>query len=125
MDGFSGFDELDKKLADMATQFPIKRNQFLAQEAELLIAHAKENTPVDTGSLREGWHRTRAHGGQIEIYNNVEYVNHVEYGHRIKNRKGQWTGKVVPGKKMLHMGMDTLKGNYKEDAKQILKGLLQ
>ncbi|MGE1061806.1 HK97 gp10 family phage protein [Megasphaera paucivorans] len=122
---FDGLDELDKKLANMAKEFPIKRNQFLAQEAELLIGQAKENTPVDTGALREGWHRTRAHAGQIEIYNNTEYVNHVEYGHRIKNHKGEWTGKVVKGKKMLHIGMDTLKKNYPEDAESILEGLLK
>ena len=120
---FTGAGELAQKLQDMAEKFPAERDRALAREAEILSGRAKENTPVDTGTLRNGWKRTRPSGGTIEVYNNTSYVNHVEYGHRLKNRKTHKFIKFVPGKKMLHRALDTTKDTFREDIKEALKGL--
>lgn len=62
-----------------------------------LIRRIKEKTPIDTGTLRNGW----AIGSitessdmyAIEIINPVEYASEVEYGHR------QEVGRYVPALK--------------------------
>ena len=53
-----------------------------------LLGKAKELTPVQTGRLRDAWNlgtiEKRGDTYYIEIYNNVEYAEPVEYGHRMK-----------------------------------------
>lgn len=62
---FGGFDELNDKLERMTKEGAAKRDKFVVQEAEILISHAKDNTPVqtrqptqeletDTGRSRQG-----------------------------------------------------------------------
>ena len=116
----SGFVELNNKLENLVKQYPEKRDQFLAQEAETMLGRAKSETPVDTGRLKGGWHRTKPVDGSIDVYNNTEYANHVEYGHRVRG-----SDRLVPGCKMLHKAMLTTKRNFKSDAEGILGGLFQ
>lgn len=122
---FSGFEEFNDKLTELSKAGNVKRNQFAAQQAEILIGHVKDNTPTDTGQLKNSWKRTRAENGVVQVFTNCSYAAHVEFGHRIKNFKGQWTGNVVPGKKMLHLGMLQTGKSFEEDAKTILRGLLE
>lgn len=92
-----GFDELNKKLAEIAKNQAIQRNRFVAREAENLLSNTKNYTPVaevDGGTLREGWKRTRAKEGIVHVYNNTDYALHVEYGHRQKNDGFQVDGKM-------------------------------
>lgn len=126
-----GLDALYKKLDDISKNYPKKRDQFLAMEAEKLIGYTKEKTPTDTGNLRAHWSRTKPQGGKVEVYNNTAYAAHVEWGHRqtpgrfvpaIGKRLKQ---KYVPGAKMLHRGLDDLKSNFKEDANEILGVLFE
>ena len=76
----TGFDQLDAKLQSILDQSLAKRNKFVAQQAELLNGRVKDNTPVDTGTLRNGWHRSRAAKGAATVYNNTHYAGHVETG---------------------------------------------
>lgn len=122
---FSGFEELNEKLSELAQSGTVKRNQFAAQQAEILLGKTKDNTPTDTGQLKNAWHRTRASDGVVHVYNNTEYAAHVEYGHRVKNRNGQWTGKVIPGKKMLHLGLLQTGKSFKANADAMLKEMLK
>ena len=117
---FGGFDEFGEHLERIAKAGTVKRNQFVAQEAETILGKAKDNTPVDTSHLRDdGWKRTRASQGSITIYNNVEYAAHVEYGHRVRNHRGRF----VPGKKMLHRAMQQTSKTFRDDAKQIMENI--
>lgn len=54
-----------------------------------LQGKVKDNTPVKTGHLRNEWHvgsiEKRGNEYYIEVYNNVEYVEPVEYGHQTKS----------------------------------------
>ncbi len=126
----TGFDQLDAKLQSILDQSLAKRNKFVAQQAELLNGRVKDNTPVDTGTLRNGWHHTKASEGSARVYNNTRYAAHVEFGHRIK-RGGKWirgpNSKVrfVKGAKMLHKGLQESEQTFKEDAGDIMKGLLR
>lgn len=115
---FEGFDEFVAKLEKIDSS-GTKLNQFVSQEAENLIGHTKDNTPVDTGQLRNGWKRTQAAKGRVTVYNNTEYAAHVEYGHRTRGGKG-----FVKGSKMLHRGMLQTGKHFQEDAAEIMKGLI-
>ena len=57
-----------------------------------LQGKVKDNTPVKTGHLRNEWHvgsiEKRGNEYYIEVYNNVEYVEPVEYGHQTRGGKG-------------------------------------
>lgn len=121
-----GIDELIGKIDNAVKKIPKKRNEFLKQSAENLIRYTKDLTPTDTGNLKNSWKRTKPYASTIKVVNTVEYAAHVEYGHRVKNRKGEWVkdekGKIkfVKGAKMLHQGVEELRDNFEEDAKLIM-----
>lgn len=121
-----GFDGFIAKLDNAIKEIPKKRNDLLKSSAENLIRYTKELTPVDTGALRNNWQRTKPYAGTIKVFNNTEYAAHVEYGHRLKNKKGEWLkdeqGKIkfIKGAKMLHQGMAELENNFEDDTKSIL-----
>ena len=54
----------------------------------------RANTPVDTGDLRRSWELTgpdkKGLKFEMDLANNLEYAEHVEYGHR------QEPGRFVP-----------------------------
>lgn len=62
--------------------------------ALMLSRRVKKRTPVDKGTLREGWTTSsiRKENGSyvIEVINATEYSSYVEYGHR------QTPGRYVP-----------------------------
>ena len=101
------WEKLAKKLEKLHTDTPQKVGMTLKQVAEQTIKEVKEETPADTGQLRMGWHRENGEGLKQIIYNNVEYVNHVEYGHRVVYY-GKKTNSVVPGVFMLKRTIDKL-----------------
>lgn len=115
---FSGLELFNEKLGAIKNDGPETIDKFIAQEAEVVIGRVKENTPTDTGRLKNGWHRTVASGGQCQIYNNVDYAAHVEYGHRTRN------GGFVKGRKMLHRGMLQSGKAFEADCAAIFKNLL-
>lgn len=126
---FGGFAEFDAYLERIAKEGAQKRDQFVAQEAEQIIGKAKENTPTQTGTLKNGWRRTRAVQGETTVYNNTEYAAHVEYGHRQKPGRyvpaigKQLKKSFVPGKKMLHIAMLQSSRTFRDDAKQIMENI--
>lgn len=69
----------------------------------------KDNTPVDKGDLQMSWELTgpdkKGPKFEMDLSNNLEYVEHVEYGHR------QEPGRFVPaiGKRLK---ADFVKGHY-------------
>ena len=120
---FSGLDDLIGKLDEAEKRFPNASSAFLAQEAELVRRKAAELTPVDTGRLRAGWKASWARDGKVDVYNNTEYAAHQEYGHRVKVH-GKFTGKFVKGRHMLRDGLKESQETFKQDAADILKGLM-
>ena len=127
---FSGFEEFDTKLEEISKGSQQKIDQFAVQEAEILLGKAKDNTPTDTGNLKNAWKRTRPQNGSVTVYNNTEYAADVEYGHR--QTPGRFVPAIgkrlkksyVPGKKMLHLGLLQTNKTFKADAEQIIKDLI-
>lgn len=126
---FGGFDKFGEHLDRIVKEGAAQRNMFVAQEAEVIIGHAKDNTPTHTGTLKNGWHRSRAVQGVVTVYNNTEYAAHVEYGHR--QTPGRYVPAIgkrlkksfVPGKKMLHKAMLQAGKMFREDAEQIMENI--
>ena len=52
-----GFKEFDKILDEIKTKAPQATERFLMLQAEDLKKDVKELTPVDTGTLKNSWHR--------------------------------------------------------------------
>lgn len=114
------WEKLAKKLEKLYTDTPQKVGMTLKQVAEQTIKEVKEETPADTGQLRMGWHRENGEGLKQIIYNNVEYVNHVEYGHRVVYY-GKKTNSVVPGVFMLKRTMDKLEPVFRNSIGSTIK----
>lgn len=119
---FKGADKLAKALKEVATKYPRERDRFLRQEAELLLNRVKPLTPADTGRLRGAWSRTEPSGGNIDVYNNTEYAQYVEFPHR-QFAWGHDTGRVYPGTFMLRDAVDDCAENFQADATAILARL--
>lgn len=90
-----GLDEIEKHLsAAIAHQYPEAFRQMVIDIAIQLEGRVKERTPVKTARLRNAWRvgEIRRSGDEyiIEVSNNLEYAEAVEYGHR------QEPGRYVP-----------------------------
>lgn len=69
-----------------------------------LLKKVTEKTPVRTGRLRNEWRigevEKRGNEYYIEVYNNVDYAEPVEYGHRTGGGKG-----IVKGAHMMELSL--------------------
>lgn len=102
-----GLDELVKKVEKMAgTDFPKEFDNMVKRLAMDLMAQATENTPVDGGDLKMGWEVGELkHSGDtrvIEVFNNMDYSDYVEFGHRVPG------GGFVEGRFMLTIPLEML-----------------
>jgi len=96
-------EELQNRLGEaiMTEQIKILAENILLEIGNRLMAATKEKTPVDTGELRRNWFlsdlKWDGDNLELELYNNVEYAAHVEYGH------AQEVGRFVPalGKRLV------------------------
>lgn len=105
---FDGLDEWEKRLTQaIESQYPAEFREMVIKLAVKLLGKVKDNTPVDTGHLRRSWHvgsiEKRGNEYYIEVYNNVEYVESVEYGHRTRGGKG-----VAKGAHMMELSLQEL-----------------
>lgn len=91
--GFDGLDEWEKRLSQaIESQYPAEFREMVIDVAVQLEGKVKDNTPVKTGRLRNEWHvgniEKRGDEYYIEVYNNLDYVEPVEYGHRTRGGSG-------------------------------------
>lgn len=106
-----GLDELEKTLTEMIkVKYPKAFEKLVIQIAYELQGMCKEETEHHkiTGRLQDGWRVgkiKRKNGGlYVEVYNNVEYAEAVNYGHRV-GKNG-----FVEGVYMLEVSMEKLSG---------------
>lgn len=112
---FHGLDALEQQLTQMIEQeYPREFKALVVQVAQELSDRAKGKTPVSKrddkpkgGHLKDNWHigkiQKRGNEYSIEVSNNTEYAEHVEYGHRTRGGKG-----FVPGAHMLELSLAEL-----------------
>lgn len=103
-----GLDEFEKKLVQIISHdYPREFEQMVIQVANDLRTATADITPVATSHLQENWFVgelvKRGNDYYIEVYNNVEYAEHVEYGHRTKS------GGFVEGAHMMELSVELLK----------------
>lgn len=125
---FEGLDEWEQALARAVDeQYPEEFRSMVIQVAMELQGKVKEKTPKRTGRLQNAWTvgeiRKRGNDYIFEVYNNVEYAEAVEWGHR------QEAGRYVPalGKRLK---AETVKGAHMmelslQELETVLPGFLQ
>lgn len=102
---FDGLDEWEKRLSQaIESQYPEAFREMVLKLAEELWKEVIENTPKKTGRLQNAWSIgsivKRGDEYYIEVYNNVEYAEPVEYGHRTRGGKG-----FVKGAHMMELSL--------------------
>lgn len=118
-----GLDEFDKVLRVLGEEeIPLEMTQLANELAGELLKKVTslERHPKDTGLLIESWHiapaKKGADGYESSVYNNTEYAAHVEFGHRIVDKKGKTMG-FMKGAHMMDKSLEELNAE--------LPGLLQ
>ncbi|MFI3231195.1 MAG: HK97 gp10 family phage protein [bacterium] len=102
---FDGLEQAEKNLSKLIEQtYPAEFKQMVVQVAYELQGLVKSNTPVDTSRLRDGWKvgsiKKKGDTYYIEVFNNIEYVEYVEEGHRTRGG-----GRVIQGVKMFEVSL--------------------
>lgn len=102
---FDGFDEWEKRLTEaIERQYPAEFEHMVIQVAYELQGRVKLHTPVKTSRLADNWFLgdivKRGDEYCIEVYNNVDYAEPVEFGHR--NRGGGF----VKGAHMMELALE-------------------
>lgn len=98
-----GFKEQAEKIGKIPEGLDSVLEEFLNDVGSDWLDDTKDNTPVDTGALEgsmtfEGAKKSTG-GFEIAVSNNLDYSEHVEYGHRTRGGKG-----YVPGVHMMRNG---------------------
>lgn len=102
-----------------------KLQTVLTRVGQYTLGVLKTNTPVDTGTLRRGWHAVGSSygidGWQVTLANNVEYAYYVENGHRTPGGRG-W----VAGQFFVKKSADQIQDKLPEMVSEVepFKGLL-
>lgn len=62
---------------DLKVSMKNRPKGFIQELTKRLKVEIKEETPVDTGRLQGGWRAKGKNSGIIELWNNVDYAEHV------------------------------------------------
>lgn len=118
-----GLNALEKTLASIIEhKYPAEFEKLVLQMAYELQGSCKDLTPVVTSRLKDGWRvgkiKRKSGGLYVEVYNNVEYAEFVNYGHR--------TGKgFKEGKFMLEISMQKLSERLTPFLKQWINNFIK
>lgn len=118
-----GLDEFEKALTkEIEINYPREFEKMVIQIAIDLQTAVQDATPVRTSHLQENWFVgdlvKRGNTYYIEVYNNVEYAEPVEYGHRTKN------GGFVEGAHMMEISIELLKIKLPQHLRNWLSDML-
>lgn len=97
-----GLSQLTQALNNSARNFDSEAQTALVRLGNKLLGKVKLKTPVDTGVLRNSW-RIKEGDKLVSVFNNVEYAQYVEYGHRVGK-----SSKVIDGRYMLTKSVDEI-----------------
>lgn len=95
--------DFDSKIRIIQVSFPMFLGSLMKKLGLRLLTKVKLLTPVDKGLLRRSWFlespKVTPTEVSIEIKNNTEYSEAVEFGHKLRN------GRFYSGKFMLRKSM--------------------
>ena len=143
-----GINEWLKKLESIKNEFPKTVERALDDEANEILSEVKKETPTGKytnpvrfktrdgkevsfkvksippgGELRAAWKKEKTGQFIRTIYNNTEYANHVEYGHRIV--QGGKTKGRVRGRYMLYKAIRRSNKRLPKVLNTLIKNLLK
>lgn len=126
-----GLDLTLKKLKELPRVFDEEISIAMNDEGLDWRDDVRSNTPVDTGDLRRSWiFEGVTKSGfifEMELSNNLEYSDHVEYGHR--QEPGRFVPAIgkrlkadyVPGSYMLRDGTNRLEETLPKALREAVK----
>jgi len=86
---FRGVEELQRNLNRLAKEYPEAAEQALHEEAEIIMADAKERCPVDTGRLRATGYVQPPSDGEVEIGFGTDYGIYVHERTELNHPSGE------------------------------------
>ncbi|MBZ2387783.1 HK97 gp10 family phage protein [Anaerococcus murdochii] len=132
-----GLDDLLDKVESLSPRIDQAVYTAMADEGLSWRDDVRDNTPVDTGDLRRSWELTgpdkKGLKFEMDLANNLEYAEHVEYGHR--QEPGRFVPAIgkrlkadfVPGSYMLRDGTrrleDSLKPAVQKEVRKAIESL--
>lgn len=103
MDNVGGFKQLlsarQKKLKDYRIVFIATMKRKMVEIGRFVVAEAKRNAPVDTGTLRSRVDY------KVEMWNHLSFGIYEDSTHPPTANISRWTGKVVPANKNYAMAV--------------------
>lgn len=132
-----GLDGLLDKVSRLSPEIDQAVMSAMADEGLSWRDDVRDNTPVDTGDLRRSWELAgpdkKGLKFEMDLSNNLEYVEYVEYGHR--QEPGRFVPAIgkrlkadfVPGFYMLRDGTrrleDSLKPAVQKEVRKAIESL--
>lgn len=119
----SGLNDMEKQLTQMLErEYPEEFVKMVYEVASQLEGEVKVNTPIKTSHLASEWHvgkiQKRGKEYYIEVYNNVEYAEPVEYGHRDRG------GGFVKGSHMMEISIQKVQAHLPDYLREWLNDFL-
>ena len=110
-----GIDNFLKGIDNIQNNFHGDLQRLIEKHGGILLRNTKMKTPVDTGQLRRSWELEKG-DLYVKLYNNVEYAQFVEFGHRTRGGKS-----YVEGVYMLKTSFEKTKKDFTNDLEKLLK----
>ena len=110
-----GIDDFLKNINKIQSNFHSDLQNLVEKHGGILLRNTKKLTPVDTGQLRSSWELEKG-DLYVKVYNNVEYAQFVEFGHRTRGGKS-----YVEGVYMLKTSFEKTKKDFENDLEKLLK----
>ena len=110
-----GIDNFLKGIDNIQNNFHGDLQRLIEKHGGILLRNTKMKTPVDTGQLRRSWELEKG-DLYVKLYNNVEYAQFVEFGHRTRGGKS-----YVEGVYMLKTSFEKTEKDFENDLEKLLK----
>ena len=110
-----GIDDFLKGIDNIQNNFHGDLQRLIEKHGGILLRNTKMKTPVDTGQLRRSWELEKG-DLYVKLYNNVEYAQFVEFGHRTRGGKS-----YVEGVYMLKKTFEKTEEKFTNDLEKLLK----
>lgn len=124
-----GIDELIQLLNNSSDNAQNEFEKVINITGNKLLRKVKLKTPVaaeNGGTLRRSWQSNKKSNLEFEVYNNMEYAAHVEFGHRTRQGTGasklpKYKYKPKPGGIKFIPGVFMLKKSVDEVEKSLIE----
>ena len=122
------FKEYKQQLRELAEDLTDEEIVILRKSVNKGLAYAKENTPVDTGFMKDSWYTLKAkrtsNGCEKPLNNSADYSMYVDVGHRVVTKSGETVG-FVKGKyitdRTINVVQQSILAEYQKSIRRLQK----